>query len=248
MSLWRVARRTCPILLITLCCSCGPQRGQARRAVSNELSAREQARRESNELYRRAVAERGAGHDDAARALLGRAVRLDDGNVHAWMALGAVEFDSERYLEAAEAFHRAAKLAPSRYEPHFNFGTVLEAVGRYDDAIHAYETASELAPDEVEVIENLARTLVRARRDPERTRMLIDRALELEYRPEWVQWLRMQAVRLAPASRPARLEPPGAMQPVTTQPDAASPSAEPQRRDAVEDGAESNGSGVVPRP
>ena len=47
------------------------------------------------------------------------------------MALGDVEFRRDRYYESAEAFHEAARLAPTRFEPHFNLGIVFETIGRY---------------------------------------------------------------------------------------------------------------------
>ena len=86
-----------------------------------------------------------AGKPEAAADLFQRAVAADENNAAAWMALGGVELRLEGYFEAAEAFHHAARLAPTRYEPHFNLGTVLEAVGRYSDAIKAYEAAPSLA-------------------------------------------------------------------------------------------------------
>jgi len=89
-------------------------------------------------------------------------------------------------------------------------------VGHYTEAIKAYEAALSLAPDQLEVIENLARTLVRSDRDPDRVEALIRRALSMEFRPEWRAWLLLQAARLEQRQRPAPV----------TQP-AVRPSAQP---------------------
>src|SRR4051812_31585755 len=189
------------VLLLT--CSCRPMPTEARQAYQQDLAARDHAARDSTTLYQQGVDADAQGKPEAARDLFRRAVGADGDNAVAWMALGGVELRLENYFEAAEAFHHAARLAPTRYEPHFNLGTVLEAVGRYSDAIKAYEVALSLAPDEPAVIENLARTLIRSGQDPERAEALVHQALRTETRPDWREWLQRQAIRLAQTTRPA---------------------------------------------
>ena len=77
-----------------------------------------------------------------------------------------------------------------------NLGTTLERVGRIDQAIEVYEVGLALDPGNLGLQENLARALVRARREPERVAELVDAALEREYRDDWRRWLRLQAFRL----------------------------------------------------
>jgi Flp pilus assembly protein TadD len=175
----------------------------ARRAYQQDLAARARAGGESTTLYQQGLDADAQGKPEAARELFQRAVGADEDNAYAWMALGGVEFRLEHYYEAAEAFHHAARLAPTRYEPHFNLGMVLEAVGHYSDAVKAYEVALSLAPDELEVIENLARALIRSGREPERAEALVRQALRMEFRPDWREWLLLQASRLGQTTRPA---------------------------------------------
>lgn len=191
------------VALLLLACSCQQTQSDARRTYQQDLAARDRAARDSMSLYQQGLDADARGKHDQARDLLRQAVDADEDNASAWMALGGVEFPLENYFEAAQAFHHAARLAPTRYEPHFNLGTVLEAVGHYSDAIKAYEVALSLAPDQLEVMENLARALVRSGREPERAEALVRQALRTEFRPDWREWLLLQASRLSQTTRPA---------------------------------------------
>jgi len=193
--------------LLALATSVGcqdPQQVRAQRAVARELEARRVRRAESMELYRQGRQACRARDLERAGELLGKAVGVDDRNVLAWMTLGLVHHERQRAYEAAEAFHRAARLEPTRYEPHFNLGIVLESAGRLGPAIDAYEKALALAPEEVAVMENLARCYIRADRDLGRAAELVEKALRSERRPEWRLWLQQQSARLA--DRKAGLE------------------------------------------
>lgn len=194
---------SCVVALLLLACSCQQTQSDAHRTYQQDLAARDRAARDSMSLYQQGLDADVRGKHDQARDLLRQSVDADEDNASAWMALGGVEFRLENYFEAAEAFHHAARLAPTRYEPHFNLGTVLEAVGHYSDAIQAYEVALSLAPDQLEVMENLARALVRSGREPERAEALVRQALRTEFRPDWREWLLLQASRLSQTTRPA---------------------------------------------
>ena len=176
----------------TCLCGCQDLRVEARDRVKNELAERNTRRAHSVELCRKAQ-DACEKHDvPRARVLLNRAVTEDSRNTYAWMALGSLEFDQENMYEAAQAFHQAARLEPTRYEPHFNIGTVLESVGRYSQAINEYEAALKLAPNQVEVMENLARCYIKANVKLDKARELVNRALRSEYRIEWIRWLQQQ--------------------------------------------------------
>lgn len=193
------------LLMMGVLCSCQSSRKRAQESLASELSARQANRSRSMQLYQQGLQARTESHIAEARDRFSAAIQADGDNLYAWMALGAIVFDEADYYRAAEAFHMASKLAPTRYEPHLNAGTVYETVGRYDEAIKSYEAALRLAPDQLETIENLARTYVRAGRDPQRARELIDQALLRERRPEWRQWLLAQSIHLscAASSRPS---------------------------------------------
>lgn len=184
------------LCLLTVC-ACSSSRSQKVRQP-RPASARQQERaaQESMRLYERGRKAQDDQKIAEAARFYSLAVNADQANIYALMALGQTELLRERYYPAAEAFHRASRLAPSRYEPRYNLASVLEAAGRYTDAIREYEAALRLAPDQVEVMENLARTYVAAGTNLERARELAERALEREERAEWRQWLRRQTLRL----------------------------------------------------
>ncbi|MCK4277112.1 MAG: tetratricopeptide repeat protein [Phycisphaerae bacterium] len=128
-------------------------------------------------------------------------MRTDERNARGWMLLGVIEYENDRLFEAASAFHRASRLEPMRYEPHFNTGAVLEKAGRYEQAIESYEAALKLAPDELAVMENLARCYIRAKTKLSVAKELIAKALPKEARPEWRIWLAEQLHRLEAGAR-----------------------------------------------
>lgn len=176
--------------------ACQSPRDRARRELASELRTRRADADRSMKLYRRGLAAHAGGDLESARRDLDDAVAADDQNAFAWMALGAVRFEGDALFEAASCFERAARLAPTRYEPHFNIGSVLESAGRYDQAIDAYETALRLAPGEVAVMENLARACIRSNSRLDRARLLMAEALQKEDRPAWTRWMREQLLRL----------------------------------------------------
>ena len=183
---------------VCLCAAaCANPRAQAAKALEQQLAGRREGRAKSMRAYTRALEALDDADSAGARKHLNRAIAQDNNNAHAWMALGALEHDQGNLHEAAQAFDRAARLAPLRYEPHYNLGMIFESVRKYPQAIREYETALKYAPHQVEVMENLARCYIATRTRPEDARELVSRALNAEYRPEWVRWLRKQQSRLS---------------------------------------------------
>lgn len=188
------------VCLALAAAGCHSPQATAKDALAAELTERRADRARSEALLREGFEAYRRGELDAAADRLRGSVRADGRNAAAWLALGVAEHDRRRFQEAAEAYQRASELVPSRFEPHYNLGTLLESVGRFDQAIEAYEAALEAAPDNLYVQENLARAYIRADRDLNRARRLVGEALEREYRPEWRQWLRLQSLRLSKQS------------------------------------------------
>lgn len=180
--------------------ACQADRWRARQAIDRQIEARQRKQEESARLYDRGLkAHRDGRLEDAASALQG-AVAADARNAGAWMGLGVVAQAQDRRLEAAQAFTRAAALAPSRYEPHYNLGCVFESAGQYGRAIESYEAANRLAPDQPEVLENLARCYIRTHQNLDEASRLVNRAQLFEQRPDWRRWLHTQALRLNDAA------------------------------------------------
>lgn len=197
------------IAVSTACLACLPacqnRQEQAAVLLRKELAARNAAHGSSMELLRKAREAQGKGQRDTARQCLTQAVAGDDRNAQAWMALGTLEYQDGNYYQAACAFHRASRLEPTRYEPYFNIGLVMESAGQYSKAVAAYESALKLSGEDVAVMEHLARGYIKTQTNLPAARRLIDKAAGAECRPEWVRWLGEQSRKLAqsPASGPA---------------------------------------------
>ena len=200
-------RKKSIVLALCLCsfvCGCQHTRVQAKRAMANEIKARQQGQERAKALYEESMDAYQNSDLELAQKKLRRAVAEDSRHGGAWLALGVVEFQRRRFFQAAEAFDRAVHLLPTRYEPRFNLGSVFESVGRYGKAIEHYRTALDLSPDQVEVMENLARCYILMNQNLEEAKELIDRSLAREHRPKWRRWLQQQGVRLSARPQEAR--------------------------------------------
>ena len=187
----------CVVLLCLLAGACQQPRRAARNALTAELKQRQAQRLAPTRHCQRGVEAYRAGDFDQARTHLEQALESDDRNAVAWMAFGAVAFELDDLAVAADAFDRASRLAPNRFEPHFNMGSILELVGDYEQAAAQYERALELAPGQLHVVENLARCYMAIRGKPARARDLMTQALLTENRPEWRAWLSRQLRQLS---------------------------------------------------
>lgn len=82
--------------------------------------------------------------------------------------------------DEAERLLRTFIAAQPLYAEHrFNLGVLLAQSGRLEEAAAEYEAARERNPDAVHILSNLAVTLAKLGRDPDRAVELIDRAVEL---------------------------------------------------------------------
>jgi len=177
---------------LTVLPSCQSPRDKALATVQSQLATRTAARQRSMDLLRKAQQADQASQPQQARQCLQQAVREDDRNASAWMALGALEYQQDNYYQAAEAFHRAARLEPTRHEPHFNLGIVLESAGLYSKAAAEYETALKLAPEQLETMEHLARCYIKTHSNLPKAQQLLNLAAARETRPPWVRWIQQQ--------------------------------------------------------
>ena len=183
---------------------CKSRQDRARSQLEESLESRRASSRRSDAHYRQGLAAYQGGELESAAQALESAIREVPEHSFAWVLLGAVEYERQRYLYAGRAFERAAKLAPDRFEGHFSLGLVFETVGNRVEAIPHYRKALEIAPKEVEVLENLARCLIEMREQLDEAEELIDLAIELEHRPEWLVWLRRQKATLQAESSRSR--------------------------------------------
>jgi tetratricopeptide (TPR) repeat protein len=132
-----------------------------------------------------------------ARSLLNQALCKDPFSFAAQNNLGVVYLEERHYYDAARAFEQASKLEPGSALPYFNLGRLLEQTDRWEEAVRQYELALARAPDFLPAIEQLAQSYIRLDRNPQQVKDLLEQAVKLEHRPEWLEWLATQRVMAA---------------------------------------------------
>ena len=75
-------------------------------------------------------------------------------------------------------------------------GLVLRHVQCVDEAVGYYAEARRIGPDNPEIIGNLARCRLRNGQRDEPTRALLRELLLKDTRPKWVEWARMELMRM----------------------------------------------------
>ncbi len=126
------------------------------------------------------VALRAGGAADEARASLERAVGLDPALADAWAALGEILAARPDSIQAAaDAFRRAAALAPRDPKPLAGLAAALMGLKRHDDAIAAYRAAIAVGvePNAADLLNNMGVALERLERREEAVALLRAAAL-----------------------------------------------------------------------
>ncbi len=99
----------------------------------------------------KAGALRRAGQVRDAETLMQETVRLYPKSDLAWLELGAVRVQANKFAGAEQAYERATKLGPTRFEAHFRLGVAIyfqraHRPGALTDAARAFREAIRLAP------------------------------------------------------------------------------------------------------
>lgn len=102
-----------------------------------------------------------------AEAAYRHALALAPDYLDAWLNLGCLLCDQDRFADAAAEYRKALSYLP--YQPliHFNLGVALEDAGAKREALESYHACIELAPDFADAHYNAAR-LHEALGDPHR--------------------------------------------------------------------------------
>ena len=126
--------------------------------------------------------------------------------------LGRVYYEQGKFYLAAWEFEYAAKLMPNEAQPRNNLGLVLEETGKLDEAIEQYDQGLALNPQDAQIIGNAARARLRRGDHDTQVKLLLQKVIDRDTRPQWLQWARENLVLLeahnaraatAPTSVPA---------------------------------------------
>jgi Tfp pilus assembly protein PilF len=136
----------------------------------------------------RAVKLLDSGDYDGAETALKAALAADIMCGPAHNNLGKIYFHQKKLYLAAWEFQYAMKLMPNQPEPPNNLGLVFEVTGKLDDAADSYAKAVALEPDNVQAMGNLARAHVRRGDRDDGVRVLLEKLVLRETRPDWRNW------------------------------------------------------------
>jgi tetratricopeptide (TPR) repeat protein len=76
-------------------------------------------------------------------------------NVNAWIELGNILMDSERYSEAADSYQKALDLEPKNVDVRVDMGTCYRNMGNPDRAVEEYKKALQINPNHLNGHKNL---------------------------------------------------------------------------------------------
>lgn len=114
----------------------------------------------------------------------------------AWNNLGVALMDQERFLEAAEAFQRAADLAPTDPRPLYNHGLLFSRRAYPREAMPFFLHALERDRHYLPALRAAIQTEVRLREVSPDTLSRIQSALLLETDPAWQRFFEFQRIRI----------------------------------------------------
>ena len=114
----------------------------------------------------------------------------------AWNNLGVALMDQQRYLEASEAFQRAADLAPMDPRPLYNHGLLFFRRAYPREALPYFLEALGRDPHYLPALRGAIQSEVRLREYSQATLDRIQSALLLETDPAWQRFFELQRIRL----------------------------------------------------
>lgn len=129
---------------------CGP-------ASTYPLGTRRQPVETAAEQFRLGAAMENGGDFASAEIAYRRAIELEPEYLDAYLHLGCVLCERERFEDAIVLFRRAIEQQPGESVLHFNLGVALEDSGELHDALDAYKATIRLSPDFADAHFNAAR-------------------------------------------------------------------------------------------
>ncbi len=93
------------------------------------------------------IAELQMRHDDEAKKLFEKALKLDANYAEARNNLGVSYFNKKNYKKAAQNYEKAIKIKPDSASFYSNLGTAYFSRKQFEKALTAYNQALELDPD-----------------------------------------------------------------------------------------------------
>ena len=85
----------------------------------------------------------------------------ESNNAAAWMNLGIIYYQTERYHAAIDTLAKSLELEPSKSMVYYSLGLALEKASHYQQAIEAYRQTIDLNPKHIDAYNNLGNILLK---------------------------------------------------------------------------------------
>ncbi|MGD1075144.1 MAG: tetratricopeptide repeat protein [Thermodesulfovibrionales bacterium] len=82
-------------------------------------------------------------------------LKRDPKNVGAWIELGNIFMDSDRFSEAVDSYQKALDLDPKNVNVRVDMGTCYRNIGKPNKAVEEYKKALQINPDHLNAHKNL---------------------------------------------------------------------------------------------
>jgi tetratricopeptide (TPR) repeat protein len=134
--------------------------------------------------------------NEAAARKLADSLRVYDRIAAAWNNLGVALLRQGEFVEADDAFSRAASLDPTDYRPLFNRGLMYFEKGFLRESRGFFERAIAADDAQLAPLWYAIRVDIALDRETEQTLDYVERAMKLERNPAFLQKLRLERLRI----------------------------------------------------
>lgn len=123
-------------------------------------------------------------------------VREDPKNLQAWLKLGDIYFNYNRYREASQAYQQYLSVHPENPEVRTKLGMMLRGLGDIDGAIEAFRKASLIDPKHTESRFQLGAVFLQEKKDVNKAIAAWEDYLKVEPKGQGANWVRAEIERL----------------------------------------------------
>jgi tetratricopeptide (TPR) repeat protein len=99
------------------------------------------------------------GRDSVANENFKKVIELESQNAQAWVQLGGLYYDNQKYSEAVKLMNEAVESYPDDFNVNLILGLSLEQTNKHEEAAKYLETAVNLNPSDVNALSAYAYTL-----------------------------------------------------------------------------------------
>ena len=131
-------------------------------------------------------------NNEAALRLIRHDLKINPGNVDAWLALAKMMDEAGDLEETLAAYRKARELAPEDPAVSNKYAKYLVSQYRYEEAEKVLKAAEELSPEDTGVLLNLSSLLVYLNKELDLASRLIERGSRID--PGREAWYRLSGV------------------------------------------------------